>query len=160
MQEVLLALTVAGLVTVALVVGGAFALRWQLRRANRVHPKVTTAAPTTWLVAPTAPARLHRRLRTTVRVTAIGPGPAPEAVVEHAADLDRHLVLAARLPLAQRVPELRRLSAQVDELDRLARTATRALAAPVGDDPLERLRLLAEARDEVEAIDARHQLPA
>ena len=35
----------------------------RLRRRNRVHPKVASPAPLRWLVMPSTPARLHRRLR-------------------------------------------------------------------------------------------------
>lgn len=161
MTDVLVALAGAGLVVVGGIVAAGLVVRWRLRRANRLHPKVATPAPVTWLVAPTTPARLHRRLQATVRVASLpaGNGP-PAAVVDRVVELDHRLVLAARLPTGRRGRELRALAGAVDELDRLALAVTRPLEPPVTGEPVEALRLLAAARDEVEAIDRRHHLPA
>lgn len=54
-------LGIAGAVIVTLCVVFLF-LRHRINRRHRVHPKVPTAAPITWLADPRTPARLHRRL--------------------------------------------------------------------------------------------------
>lgn len=54
-------LGITGAIVVTLCVIALF-LRHRLNRRHRVHPKVPTPAPITWLADPRAPARLHRRL--------------------------------------------------------------------------------------------------
>src|SRR5688500_11687136 len=101
-------------------------LHWRLHRRNRIHPKVPSPAPLTWMVSPTAPARLHRRLQTTVRVASIhAPRKPPSDVALQAIELDRRVVLASRQPYGARGAALRQLVAEADELDRLALAVNR-----------------------------------
>lgn len=51
----------AGAVIVACCIAALF-VRHRINRRHRVHPKVPTPAPITWLADPRAAARLHRRL--------------------------------------------------------------------------------------------------
>ena len=154
MSELLTALLSIGIfVTVSLVVT-VLVVRWRLRRRNRVHPKVASPAPLRWLVVPSTPARLHRRLQTTVRVASVHTGrELPSAVADHAVELDRRVVLAARQPYASRAAALRALRSEADELDRLALSIRRPLDLDAVGDPYERLATLAEAHAELDAID-------
>jgi len=148
-------LSIGAVVALGIVVPVLF-VRWRLRRRNRVHPKVASPAPLRWLVMPSTPARLHRRLQTTVRVASVHSGrdlPLPLAVAEHAVELDRRVVLAARQPYASRAAALRALRAEADELDRLALSIRRPLDLDAVGDPYERLATLAEAHAELDAID-------
>jgi hypothetical protein len=155
MTEMVVALlSVAALIGV--VVGPFVLVHWRLRRRNRVHPKLDSPAPLSWLVAPSAPARLHRRLQTTVRVACTHTGRVvPAEIAEHAVELDRRVVLASRQPYSVRGTALRRLLVEADELDRLALAVTRPLGPDQVGDAEERLRALAAARDEVDQIDRR-----
>jgi hypothetical protein len=154
MSELLVALFSIGAVITVAVIIPIVAVRWRLRRRNRVHPKVPSPAPLRWLVTPSAPARLHRRLQTTVRVASVHTGrQVPLAVAEHAVELDRRVVLAARQPFGVRGPALRSLVAEADELDRLAMAIRRPLDIEAVGDPLERLSTLAEAHAELDAVD-------
>lgn len=153
MHPLLIGLLSIGAVAAAVLVPIAI-IRWHLRRRNRVHPRIASPAPLRWLVAPSAPARLHRRLQTTVRVASTHTGRAvPVEIAEHAVELDRRVVLAARQALGGRAAAIRELRAEADELDRLALAVTRPLEPLTVGDPRERLTALAEARAEVEAID-------
>jgi hypothetical protein len=154
MSDLLVALfSIAAVITVAVIIP-IMAVRWRLRRRNRVHPNVPSPAPLTWLVAPSTPARLHRRLQVTVRVASTHTGrQVPLAVAEHAVELDRRVVLAARQPYGARGALLRDLRAQADELDRLAMAVRRPLDVEAVGDPYERLATLAEAHAELDAID-------
>jgi hypothetical protein len=147
---VLLALVlVAGAVAAPIV-----AFRWQLRRRNRLHPAIPSAAPLRWLVAPTGYARLHRRLRSTVRVAALHchrNDPALADVVEHAVEIDRRVVLASHRPLNERWAALRALDAEVDELEQLALAVRPHDPERIGS-ARERLVALAEARAEIEQV--------
>ncbi len=158
MSDLLVALLSIGIVVGVGIVAPVMFVRWRLRRRNRVHPKVASAAPLRWLVTPSTPARLHRRLQTTVRVASVHTGrELPAAVAEHAVELDRRVVLAARQPYASRAAALRTLRAEADELDRLALAIRRPLDRDAVGDPYERLATLAEAHAELDAID--HTLP-
>lgn len=154
MSDLLTALLSIGAVVALGIVVPVLFVRWRLRRRNRVHPKVASPAPLRWLVMPSTPARLHRRLQTTVRVAAVHSGrDLPLAVAEHAVELDRRVVLAARRPYASRAAALRALRAEADELDRLALSIRRPLDLDAVGDPYERLATLAEAHAELDAID-------
>ncbi|MET0666337.1 MAG: hypothetical protein ABW008_12300 [Acidimicrobiales bacterium] len=154
MSDLLVALfSIAAVIAVAVIIP-IMAVRWRLRRRNRVHPNVPSPAPLTWLVAPSTPARLHRRLQVTVRVASTHTGrQVPLAVAEHAVELDRRVVLAARQPYGTRGALLRDLRAEADELDRLAMAVRRPLDVEAVGDPYERLATLAEAHAELDAID-------
>jgi hypothetical protein len=150
MGDVVAVLLVVG----ALVVAPAVLVRWRLHRRNRVHPKVASPAPLRWMVSPAAPARLHRRLQTTVRVASVHAPKRPLSdVALQAIELDRRVVLTARQPYGARGPALRSLLAEADELDRLALAVNRPFDALAVGDPVDRLSALAEARAEVDALD-------
>ncbi len=154
MSDLLTALLSIGIVVALGMVVPVLVVRWRLRRRNRVHPKVASPAPLRWLVVPSTPARLHRRLQTTVRVASVHSGrELPLAVADHAVELDRRVVLAARQPYASRAAALRALRAEADELDRLALSIRRPLDRDAVGDPYERLATLAEAHAELDAID-------
>jgi hypothetical protein len=146
------------LVALVVLVGTPVAAWWlvrsRLRRRNRIHPKVSSPAPLRWLVSPAAPARLHRRLQTTVRVASIhAPRKPLSDVALQAIELDRRVVLAARQPHGARSATMRRLVTEADELDRLALAVNRPFDSIAVGDPADRLQALAEARAEIDAID-------
>ncbi len=145
--------SIAAVIAIAVVVT-VLVVRWRLARRNRVHPKVPSAAPLRWLVAPSTPARLHRRLQTTVRVASARSGRVlPAAVADHAVELDRRVVLAARQPYRSRSAALRALGAEADELDRLALALCRPPDPDAVGDPYERLAALVDAHAELDAVD-------
>ncbi len=147
------------LVVATFVVAPIVLIRWRLHRRNRVHPKVPSPAPLTWLVSPTAPARLHRRLQTTVRVASIhAPRKPLSDVALQAIELDRRVVLIAKQPYGARGSLLRDLIQETDELDRLALAVNRPFDSIAVGDPADRLTTLAEARAEVEEIDKTYRL--
>jgi hypothetical protein len=136
------------------VVAPVLLVRWRLHHRNRVHPKVPTPAPLRWLVSPAAPARLHRRLQTTVRVASIhAPRKPLSDVALQAIELDRRVVLAAKQPYGSRGATVRGLADEADELDRLALAVNRPFDSLAVGDPADRLTALAEARAEIDAID-------
>ena len=162
-----IALAVSACMAIAFVVAVVSLVVWQLNRFNRVSPDAPSGAPLSWLAAPSAPARLHRRLRNTVLVARGAAAEYPTAsdlvrqIEAHAIALDRHAVVAARLR-SQRSNTLRELFAQVDQLEaltgRLAGVAIDAARLPPlpgqSHDPLdqigERLDALQAARAELE----------
>jgi len=155
MGDVFGVLVVLGIFVVAPVL----MVRWQLLKRHRIHPRVPSPAPLSWMVSPTAPARLHRRLQTTVRVASIyAPRKPLSDVALQAVELDRKVVLAARQPYGARGAVLRSLVAEADELDRLALAVNRPFDALAVGDPADRLTTLAEARAEVEAIDRTYRI--
>lgn len=111
-------------------------VRHRIARANRVDPKVATAAPTTWLADPRSPARLHRRL---VKV-----GRAAEGVAADHRRGSRLRRSAEQPPLVEAAEALRAHAVRLDHA--LARTATLAPAARRGP-----LSALATAVAELEA---------
>ncbi len=150
MGDVLAVVAVLGIFVVAPIL----TVRWRLRRRNRIHPKVASPAPLRWMVSPAGPARLHRRLQTTVRVASIhAPRKPLSDVALQAIELDRRVVLAARQPFGSRSAVLRQLVAEADELDRLALAVNRPFDAIAVGDPVDRLTALAQARAEVDALD-------
>ncbi len=118
-------------------------LRWRLQRANRVSPAVKSPAPITWLWTPTAPARLHRRLRSATNEIHLSPSrttrQSPSLSVDdlrrqlesQAVELDHHLVAASRHPRRARRTLLVQLHEQVTEVERLSIRLSR-LARPDG----------------------------
>lgn len=168
---VLLALgAVTALVVLVVIALGARALS----RRNRVSPDVPTPAPTSWLAAPTAPARLHRRLRSAVavaRAAAASPGANPQLadiareLESEAVALDGHVVVTARMPTRDRRAHSAALSARIREVERLAGQlsveAAQAQAHRVAagqptalDQLAEQLDALEQARREVAQIEA------
>lgn len=154
--------TIVGVAAVAAVVVGASAVSRNRRRRNRVVPEVDTGAPPEWAGAHTPEARLHRRLRDAVvaaRAVADPDGALIQArvEVEHSAvAVDRHLVALAALTereRAGRMPQVEAAVASVEEAAaKLADAANlgRGGALPAVEDALERARLVAEARDELD----------
>jgi hypothetical protein len=173
MAELLIALLVVMLITTLVLVLAAFLGTRALRKRNRVSPSVQTPAPTTWLGAPGAGARLHRRLRAAVQVARAASAAAPSA--PHLADLttelereavgiDTHLVIASRVKgrdgrtrmaaLAQQVLQVEQLASQVSLL------AAQAQAPMIGatqssalDDLARQLAHLEQARSEVAEVE-------
>lgn len=149
-------------------------LVWRLRRRNRLHPGVPSAAPVLWLWSPSGPARLHRRLRVATATARYQPprarrrpGGETEVVqlrhdlVQAAAALDDRLVAAARAPRTVRGQLVAGVACDVRRVERLAgRLATLvsagdALAAGGGLDRLdERVTALEAARREISELDA------
>jgi hypothetical protein len=163
--------TVTLLLLVGLVIGGAVAAvavgvaRGRDRR-NHVVPGVPTSAPAAWAGAHTPEARLHRRLRAAVDA-AIAAAPKPtsplggarRALEETALAVDERLVAVAAVPERERGPLLVDVTAQVAGVEQAAAMMARTrleeggdIAAGV-DRALEGVRLLAEARAEVEQLD-------
>jgi len=126
---VLLMVFVAILTAIAVAVGLA---SWRLDVRNRVEPGRSSPAPTSWLIAPTDAAGLHRRLRdlaTTVRRA----GPLPSTPVPGSTDelrfkilqqavlLDHEVVALSRAPKRHRREAMHRIRMQVHELESLSR---------------------------------------
>ncbi|HYF44708.1 MAG TPA: hypothetical protein VD926_00765 [Acidimicrobiales bacterium] len=146
-------------VVIGLPVGTFLLTRWRLHRRNRVHPRVASPAPLTWLVSPAAPARLHRRLQTTVRVASIhAPRKPLSDVALQAIELDRRVVLASKQPYGARGSVLRELVREADELDRLALAVNRPFDSIAVGDPADRLTAMAEARREVDELDRSYRI--
>src|SRR4051812_22651217 len=112
MELLLVVLTVCAIPVIVAAAAALFAVR-NLRRANRVSPRMPTTGPVTWLLLPDRPARLHRRLRRAVAMVRAaaqldaGAGPGrritPSAVAELGADLEqRACVIDAQLVVAAR----------------------------------------------------------
>ncbi len=163
---VLLAL---GLITVMVIVVAALLGVRALGRRNRVSPEAPTAAPTSWLGAPTAGPRLHRRLRSAVAV-ARAAGAASGAnrqlaeiareLETEAVALDGHVVVTARLPAKARKAHLAAIGARVREVERLAGQlsveAAQSQAPRVAAGQRSALDQLADQLDTLEA--ARHEV--
>lgn len=131
--------------------------RWRLGRRNRVDPAQASPAPLRWLASPTEPARVHRRLRTISRISVADPeidATATAEILAVATRLDRRTVIAASCPAPDRRRHLRALRIEVAELDAVTRRLARPLTGPAGHrGDIDTLRLLADARDEIEALD-------
>lgn len=170
----LIIVTVAYLGFVALCTASAAGVIYALRRRNRVAATVKTPAPTTWLVSPRAPARMHRRLRnacTSARAAyapTVGQAHPQLPELAHTLEgeavlLDRLLVEASLRPRPHRRRSLQPLQAQVREIERLAQEIAHA-ARRAGPDALpqasnglqevrDQLAALREAQAEIEALD-------
>jgi len=171
---VLVALLLAGLVSVLVVVLALWLGARTLNRRNRVSPSAPSPAPASWLGAPGAPARLHRRLRSAVAVARAASATAPSAprLAELSADLeqqaivlDSHLVIVARLPpkerrariarLAQEVLKVEQVASQVSMLSAQAQAPMLAAGQPTAlDDLAHQLELLEQARREVSDVES------
>lgn len=171
---VLVILLVLGLVTAGVVMIAALLGARALGRRNRVSPDAPTAAPTSWLGAPTAGPRLHRRLRDAVAVaraagaTAGADSPLAQIAQEletEAVALDSHIVITARMPAKTRRTHQSALSQRVQEIERLASQLSveaaqgRAPVIAAGqhsalDDLAEQLNALEAARQEVTRLEA------
>ena len=155
-------LAVAGVAALAAVV---VAVARNRTRRNRVVPDVPTAAPAAWAGAHTPLARLHRRLRAAVDAVRAVPDPqgsliAARVQVERAAlAVDDHLVALHGLSERERAGRMAEATAAVASVEEAAAkladaaSASRSTALPAVDAALERARLVAEARAELEADD-------
>lgn len=168
-------------VLAVLVATGVALFSRNLARANRVHPDLDTPAPLLWLWSPTAPARLHRRLKGAVAPIGVPMRPRKrrkatppphaelaEQLTVQAVELDRYVVGAARLPRPQRRVALVDLQRQVHEVEALSRRV-RTLQWETGrpapgagpttpsealDDLGRRIDALEGAHEEVRAVEA------
>lgn len=169
MAELLVALLVVMLVSVLVAVLAAWLGARALQRRNRVSPDVATPAPTSWLGAPGAGARLHRRLRTAVAVARSASAAAPSAphlgeltaeLEGEAVALDTHLVIASRIPGKQGRAQLAALARQVRQIEQVASQvsllAAQSQAPLVGRDQGSALDDLARQLDRLEQ--ARHEV--
>jgi hypothetical protein len=121
------ALGVIAVIAVASMALSVALLMRALIRANRVAPGRHSAAPLTWLVSPRLAARLHRRLRRAVAVSAFATGTVAPAAVPlrevaaglagRAVSLDDWLVAADGLHPVARRPRLAQLTAEVREIE-------------------------------------------
>lgn len=163
----LLVLVVTGAACVALSSIALGLVLWRLGRRNRLHPSVATTAPVTWLVSPSRPARLHRRLQAAVHTAGYrAPGRGRRKVptssvdelvqelVREATAVDQQLVVAARAPRRVRVRLLGVCDPQVAQLERLAArlaVLVSAGARPGGAPAAAAIRSLEERLDALES---------
>lgn len=162
MTELLWALLVILAAVVAAGTVAAVRIRGNQRRDNEVVPGVATTAPVSWAGAHSTEALLHRRIRDAVRSLRAAPGgqDMPSALRQslerEALALDERLVAVAALPERVRTEPLERVTAAVAALEDAAAAWADSMATgahlQVGavDAVTERLRLLGEAREELE----------
>jgi hypothetical protein len=144
-----------------------------LHRRNRVSPKVRSDAPVSWMGAPSAGARLHRRLRTAVQVARRSADAAPAAthlgdlvsdLEREAVILDTHVVIASGMRGPEGRARMRALAGQVRRVEQLASQisllAAQAQAPLVAgghgsalDELARQLDMLEEARHEVAEVE-------
>ena len=133
-----------------------------LRRANRVTPDASHDVPVHWLVGPSRPARLHRRLRNLAAWSSqqpAGPNDTTWAQILHEVTLtDARLVVATRANGRTRPGELDELAATVTRLEDLA-VRLRNIERSAGGDPdtpppSDALELLEHRIDHLEAAHA------
>ncbi len=173
-MELVIAVLVLMLASLLMVVLAAALGARALQRRNRVSPDAATAAPLTWLGAPGAGARMHRRLRTAVIVARTAAAGAPTApnlaelaaqMEQEAVALDTHLVVASRVKgkqgraqmsaLAQQVRQVERVASQVSLLAAQAQAPLIGRGQPTALDDLARqLDLLEQARGEVAEVES------
>jgi hypothetical protein len=128
-------LGIAGVLIVSLCIAALF-IRHRINRRHRVHPKVPTPAPLTWLADPRGAARLHRRLAKVGHTAGEvaddhrvpqrklrKPVEQPEMVAlaerlrHQAVGLDVQVARTASLPSAVRRTHLAQLAASVSEAE-------------------------------------------
>jgi hypothetical protein len=126
---ILLTVLLAGLMMVLIAVVGVVLSARAVGKRNRVSPDVASPAPKSWVSKPSAPARLHRRLRAAVSVARAATASAPSAprLAELAAELEREavaldmqLVIVDNLVSKDRRAQLAALSSKVMEVERIA----------------------------------------
>lgn len=145
----------------------------RLVRRNKVTPDAAVAPPVSWLAHPSAPARLHRRLRNAVAAARASVAAAPSAprladlateMEQEAIALDHQLVAIARLPTSERKARLAPLVTGVGRIEHIASQISLHAAqsqAPLLtegqpsalDDLATQLDLMEEARLEVARIE-------
>ena len=159
MRDVLQALLIASVVMSATCVFAVLWVRHRLRRTLRIDPAVRSAAPTVWIVTPTAAARLHRRLRVVAASARLAstcdPGLSPVAneLVGEALALEPR-VLAVTGTRRAGASVRRELSASISELEAVARRL-----ASLSNQPLSASEANAATRlrDRLTAIEAARQ---
>lgn len=166
-------LTILVVVGVAVVGGAALARssKSSFKAANDVVPGTPTKAPAAWAGAHSTEARLHRRLRDAVAAMRANPAlddlsfTEPRMMVEaEALAVDDRLVAAAALPVSQRGDRLATAAAAVEAIEAVvaemvdASTATADTAGAL-DAVRTRLDLVAQARDELAALEHGSQMP-
>lgn len=128
-------LGIAGVIIVSLCILALF-LRHRINRRHRIHPKVPTPAPLTWLADPRSAPRLHRRLAKVGRTAGAvaddhrvpqkklrKPVEQPEMVLlgerlrQQAVALDVQVARTAALPAAVRRQHLAHLASSVSEAE-------------------------------------------
>lgn len=186
MADVLRLVFVSGLLGLAFVALTTWTALWRLRRRNRLHPCLSTAAPLTWLGSPNRAARLHRRLRASVvtsgwegrrraRRRRLPADAGDERLQELAGELageavtlDAALVAAALAPRPARRHVLDTIEPSVVRLERVAgrlaalriNGSRRVLTDPAALDALEdQLDALEAARLEVDGLEAMLRVP-
>lgn len=160
-----LAALIAAVLAVLWAVALAVRSRRKFRAANDVVPGVKSPAPSSWAGSHSPEARLHRRLRDAVAaVRAAAPAggdtamtaPFRDSLEREALALDERLVAVAALPERVRGEPLEQLEGAVEALEDAAAVLTTSMGSgPQGlprtvADMSERLRLLGEARIEVD----------
>ncbi len=168
-MNVLLLLVLIIMWMVAVAVGLALFAAHRVKRRNRVSPKASSPAPTSWLASPSPAARMHRRLIASCRrsqTIAARPGASPQVgrlageLETEALAIDDQLAIVAALPAADRRPRLGELAVKVRQVESLAqRLATAALPPDAVPGPIPEpvgLQKLAEELDAIEA--ARHEV--
>lgn len=131
--------------------------------ANRIHRRVRTPAPLSWLVSPAPVPRLHRRLRTALALAEMarvgGHDDSVDELVAEAAALDATLVMTSRYRSHERRLARRGLEQRVLRIEDLARRLV-AVSQPMVEgsaiDRLdvidERLTALEQARLEIDRL--------
>ncbi|CAN5356775.1 hypothetical protein BH23ACT9_BH23ACT9_25720 [soil metagenome] len=163
-----------GLVVLALIGGGiAFAValarsgKAQLASQNELFPGVPSNAPAEWGGAHTTEAKLHRRLGQAVRALQAQTGDSRVELLDlrvqieqQALAVDERLIAASALPEHVKGETMTLIEQAVDAIEqatgRLAAELTSSGLAADTDglaEVTERVRLAAEARAEVEALD-------
>jgi hypothetical protein len=155
-------LLIAAAAVAAMTLLGALWVRQRLRRRLRIAPKVRSAAPTRFVVVPTAAARLHGRLRrvsTTARLAStIDPGlrPLADDLVAEALALEPRVIAVNRTGRAG--TQVRRdLQVRIGELEAVGRRLTQLSngSAHGAGSLRERTAALEAARQELSEIEAR-----
>jgi hypothetical protein len=171
LHDLVVALLVFGTAGIVCSAGALAYARWRLRKQLRVRPSTRSAAPTSWLVSTSEPARLHRRLRKATATARLAGARGGATVAGLAAEIEDHAVaVEAQLVMLARVWRRERdarkqLAGQVTQLEQLAvrisasavdATRSRALG-PGSPDALaaltERIEALDAARAELAAIE-------
>lgn len=141
------------------------ALTWftvrRLRRANRVAPGATSTPPLSWLVSPSRPARLHRRLRNLAtwvdHHAASGHTDAWSAIAAEIIATDARLIAASKAGDRARPGELGTIERDVARLEDLAlrlRNLERSTRPDRPAPPSDSLEVLSHRIEHLEAAHA------
>jgi hypothetical protein len=170
-HEFVVALTVFAIASLVVFVGAVAYGRWRLRKQLRVRPTTRSAAPTSWLVSTSEPARLHRRLRRATATARLAGSQGDSTIAglaneveDHAVALETHLVMLSRLWRRERAAR-KQLVVQIEQLEQLSArlsasavdvTRPRALGSGTSDglaELAERIDTLDAARRELAAVE-------